>query len=75
MTPFANSLIRAEFTVDRNSIGSPFSDGGFYISRSDVNSRARIPDVENHPGVSATCDPSPTRGRHAPQRDATQARG
>lgn len=31
-----------------------------------------IPDVENHLGVSATCDPSPTRGRHAPQRDATR---
>jgi len=31
-----------------------------------------LPDVENRLGVSATCDPSPTRGRHAPQRDATR---
>jgi len=37
-----------------------------------VNLRTRTPDVENHLGVSATYDPSPTRGRHAPQRDATR---
>lgn len=33
---------------------------------------APTPDVENHLGVSTTYDPSPTRGRHAPQRDATR---
>lgn len=60
------------FTVDRKLDRIPFLDEGLYTSRNGVNSRARIPDVENHPGVSATCDPSPTRGRHAPQRDATR---
>lgn len=31
--------------------------------------------TESHCGVSATHDPSPTRGRHALQRDAARARG
>lgn len=31
--------------------------------------------AESHCGVSATHDPSPTRGRHALQRDAARARG
>jgi len=43
---------------------------GAWDSRAEI--AAGTPDVENHLGVSATYDPSPTRGRHAPQRDATR---
>lgn len=69
MIPFANSLNTCKICGTQiENCSASFLDKDFTI----INSRAKTPDVENHLGVSATCDPSPTRGRHAPQRDATR---
>lgn len=54
----------------------------YLVSKSKVRVTAAIEPAleesesdESHCGVSATHDPSPTRGRHALQRDAARARG
>jgi len=65
-----NSLIHAGSNRKFDQI--PFSMEGLIFFRMALIRERGTPDVENHLGVSATCDPSPTRGRHAPQRDATR---
>lgn len=61
-----------DFRQVRNSATLSFDRRVWRFSEWCCDSRTGSPDVENHLGVSATYDPSPTRGRHAPQRDATR---
>jgi hypothetical protein len=68
---FPRKPVDVQFPVHQYSTTSLLSEM-FHTLGNGVNLRTRTPDVENRLGVSATYDPSPTRGRHAPQRDATR---